>query len=50
MLYPKQKCIDYMEKWPFMVILPYNLYIFVYSMIPAKVLQKWIDYIENIFS
>ena len=23
MLYPKQKCIDYIEKWP------YNLYIFV---------------------
>ena len=24
----KQKCIDYIEKWPFMVIFQYNLYIF----------------------
>ena len=23
-----QKCIDYIEKWPFMVIFQYNLYIF----------------------
>ena len=25
-----QKCIDYIEKWPFMVIFQYNLYIFVW--------------------
>ena len=24
----EQKCIDYIEKWPFMVIFQYNLYIF----------------------
>ena len=24
----KQKCIDYIEKWSFMVIFQYNLYIF----------------------
>ena len=26
----KQKCIDYIEKWPFLVIFLYNLYIFVW--------------------
>ena len=26
----KEKCIDYIEKWPFMVIFLYNLYIFVW--------------------
>ena len=26
----KLKCIDYIEKWPFMVIFLYNLYIFVW--------------------
>ena len=26
----KQKCIDYIEKWPYMVIFLYNLYIFVW--------------------
>ena len=26
--YIQQKCIDYIEKWPFMVIFQYNLYIF----------------------
>ena len=25
----KQKCIDHIEKWPFMVIFLHNLYIFV---------------------
>ena len=25
-----QKCIDYIEKWPYMVIFQYNLYIFVW--------------------
>ena len=26
----KQKCKDYIEKWPFMVIFLYNLYIFIW--------------------
>ena len=25
-----QKCVDYIEKWPLMVIFQYNLYIFVW--------------------
>ena len=27
----KQKCLDYVEKWPFMGIFQYNLYISVFD-------------------
>ena len=33
----KQKCIDYTEKWPFMVIFLYNLYIFAYICNQTKI-------------
>ena len=53
---PKQKCIGYIEKWPFMVIFQHNLYIFgilLWTVLYPKPYynelckQKCIGYIEK---